>query len=226
MYRTGIGFDVHALAEDKLLIIGGVQIPHQKGLLGHSDADVLVHAVMDAVLGSLALGDIGQHFPDTDAEFKGANSLELLSHVNRLAEEKGFVCTNLDSIIMAEKPKMAPYLMKMRANLATALKIKTEQVSIKATTTERLGLIGREEGIAAQAIVLLNSITNRGEICHKLSWLWIRAPPVPVPFCLMKTEKLLPKQMLHWPVIIPNPAGLSRFRKKYGAASDKLSRRL
>ena len=159
MYRTGIGFDVHALAEDKLLIIGGVQIPHQKGLLGHSDADVLVHAVMDAVLGALAMGDIGQHFPDTDAEFKDANSLELLSHVNRLAEEKGFVCTNLVSIIMAEKPKMAPYLMKMRANLATALKIKTEQVSIKATTTERLGLIGREEGIAAQAIVLLNSIT-------------------------------------------------------------------
>ena len=159
MYRTGIGFDVHALAEDKLLIIGGVKIPHQKGLLGHSDADVLVHAVMDAVLGALALGDIGQHFPDTDTEYKGAKSLELLSHVNRLAEEKGFECTNLDSIIMAEKPKMAPYLMKMRANLATALKIKTEQVSIKATTTERLGLIGREEGIAAQAIILLNAIT-------------------------------------------------------------------
>ena len=159
MYRTGIGFDVHALAEDKLLIIGGVQIPHQKGLLGHSDADVLVHAVMDAVLGSLALGDIGQHFPDTDAEFKGANSLELLSHVNRLSEKKGFVCTNLDSIIMAEKPKMAPHLMEMKTNLASALKIKTEQVSVKATTTERLGLIGREEGIAAQAIVLLNSMT-------------------------------------------------------------------
>ena len=159
MYRTGIGFDVHALAEDQLLIIGGVQIPHQKGLQGHSDADVLVHAVMDAVLGSLALGDIGQHFPDTDAEFKGANSLELLSHVSRLAEEKGFVCTNLDSIIMAEKPKMAPHLMEMKTNLASALKIKMEQVSIKATTTERLGLIGREEGVAAQAIVLLNSMT-------------------------------------------------------------------
>ena len=159
MYRTGIGFDVHALAEDKLLIIGGVQIPHQKGLLGHSDADVLVHAVMDAFLGALALGDIGQHFPDTDAEFKGANSLGLLSHVKRLAEEMGFVCTNLDSIIMAEKPKMATHLMEMKTNLASALKIKTEQVSIKATTTERLGLIGREEGIAAQAIVLLNSIT-------------------------------------------------------------------
>ena len=159
MYRTGIGFDVHTLAEDRLLIIGGVQIPHPKGLLGHSDADVLVHAVMDAVLGALALGDIGQHFPDTDAEFKDANSMELLSHVQCLVEEKGFVCTNLDSIIMAEKPKMAPYLMEMKTNLASALKIKTEQVSIKATTTERLGVIGREEGIAAQAIVLLNSMT-------------------------------------------------------------------
>ena len=159
MYRTGIGFDVHALAEDRLLIIGGVQIPHQKGLLGHSDADVLVHAVMDAVLGALALGDIGQYFPDTDEKFKDANSMELLRHVQCLVEEKGFICTNLDSIIMAEKPKMAPHLMEMRTNLASALKIKMEQVSIKATTTERLGLIGREEGIAAQAIVLLNSIT-------------------------------------------------------------------
>jgi 2-C-methyl-D-erythritol 2,4-cyclodiphosphate synthase len=159
MYRTGIGFDVHALAEDKLLIIGGVQIPHPKGLLGHSDADVLVHAVIDAALGALALGDIGQHFPDTDLNFHGADSLKLLSNVQDLAEEKGYVCTNLDSIIMAEKPKMAPHLMEMRTNLASALKIKMEQVSIKATTTERLGLIGREEGIAAQAIVLLNSIT-------------------------------------------------------------------
>ena len=147
MYRTGIGFDVHTLAEDRLLIIGGVQIPHPKGLLGHSDADVLVHAVMDAVVGALALGDIGQHFPDTDAEFKDANSMELLGHVQSLVEEEGFVCTNLDSIIMAEKPKMAPYLVEMKINLASALKIKTEQVSIKATTTERLGVIGREEGI-------------------------------------------------------------------------------
>ena len=159
MYRTGIGFDVHTLAEDRLLIIGGVQIPHPKGLLGHSDADVLVHAVMDAVLGALALGDIGQHFPDTDVEFKDANSMELLRHVQCLVEEEGYVCTNLDSIIMAEKPKMAPHLMEMRTNLASALKIKTEQVSIKATTTERLGVIGLEEGIAAQAIVLLNSMT-------------------------------------------------------------------
>ena len=159
MYRTGIGFDVHTLAEDRLLIIGGVQIPHPKGLLGHSDADVLVHAVMDAVLGALALGDIGQYFPDTDEKFKDAISMELLGYVQCLVEEEGYVCTNLDSIIIAEKPKMAPHLMEMRTNLASALKIKTEQVSIKATTTERLGVIGREEGIAAQAIVLLNSMS-------------------------------------------------------------------
>ena len=159
MYRTGIGFDVHTLAEDRLLIIGGVQITHPKGLLGHSDADVLVHAVMDAILGALALDDVGRHYPDTDSKFHGADSLELLSQVQDLAEGKGYVCTNLDSIIMAEKPKMAPHLMEMRTNLASALKIKMEQVSIKSTTTERLGLIGREEGIAAQAIVLLNSMT-------------------------------------------------------------------
>jgi 2-C-methyl-D-erythritol 2,4-cyclodiphosphate synthase len=157
MYRTGIGFDVHALAADRPLIIGGVYIPHSKGLLGHSDADVLVHAVMDAILGALALGDIGQHFPDTDSKYQGADSLELLSHVQLLAAEKGFVCANLDSIIMAQKPKMGPYLLEMRTNLAAVLKLKLDQVSIKATTTERLGLIGREEGIAAQAIVLFES---------------------------------------------------------------------
>lgn len=157
MYRTGIGFDVHALAVDRPLIIGGVNIPHLKGLLGHSDADVLVHAVMDAILGALALGDIGQHFPDTDSKYQGADSLELLSHVQLLAAEKGFVCTNLDSIIMAEKPKMSPHILEMRTNLAATLKLNIDQVSIKATTTERLGLIGREEGIAAQAIVLFQS---------------------------------------------------------------------
>ena len=157
MYRTGIGFDVHALAADRPLIIGGVKIPHPKGLLGHSDADVLVHAVMDAILGALALGDIGQHFPDTDGKYQCADSLELLSHVQLLAEEKGFVCANLDSIIMAEKPKMSPHLLEMRKKLAEVLKLKIDQVSIKATTTERLGLIGREEGIAAQAIVLFQS---------------------------------------------------------------------
>ena len=157
MYRTGIGFDVHALAADRQLIIGGVNIPHSKGLLGHSDADVLVHAVMDAILGALALGDIGQHFPDTDTKYQGAESLELLSHVQLLAAEKGFVCANLDSIIMAQKPKMGPYLLEMRTNLAEVLKLKLDQVSIKATTTERLGIIGLEEGIAAQAIVLFES---------------------------------------------------------------------
>jgi len=157
MYRTGIGFDVHALSADRPLIIGGVKIPHPKGLLGHSDADVLVHAVMDAILGALALGDIGQHFPDTDVKYQCADSLELLSHVQLLAEEKGFVCANLDSIIMAEKPKMSPHLLEMRKKLAEVLKLKIDQVSIKATTTERLGLIGREEGIAAQAIVLFQS---------------------------------------------------------------------
>jgi len=158
MFRIGIGYDVHALVTDRPMIVGGVQISHTKGLLGNSDADVLVHAVMDAILGALALGDIGQHFPDTDSEFHGANSLELLNHVRSLASEKGFVCTNLDSIIIAEKPKMDPHTVKMRTNLASALKITTEQVSIKATTTERLGFIGREEGIAAQAVVLLNYI--------------------------------------------------------------------
>jgi 2-C-methyl-D-erythritol 2,4-cyclodiphosphate synthase len=157
MYRTGIGFDVHALATDRPLIIGGVKITHPKGLLGHSDADVLVHAVMDAILGALALGDIGQQFPDTDSKYQGADSLELLSHVQLLAAEKGFVCANLDSIIMAEKPKMSPHLLEMRENIAAVLKLKIDQVSIKATTTERLGLIGREEGIAAQAIVLCQS---------------------------------------------------------------------
>jgi 2-C-methyl-D-erythritol 2,4-cyclodiphosphate synthase len=157
MYRTGIGFDVHALTTDRPLIIGGVNIPHPKGLLGHSDADVLVHAVIDAILGALALGDIGQHFPDTDSKYQGADSLELLRRVQLLAAEKGFLCANLDSIIMAEKPKMSPHILEMRKNLATVLKLKIDQVSIKATTTERLGLIGREEGIAAQAIVLFQS---------------------------------------------------------------------
>ena len=157
MYRTGIGFDVHALAADRPLIIGGVKIPHNKGLLGHSDADVLVHAVMDSILGALALGDIGQHFPDTDSKYQNADSLDLLSHIHLLAAEKGFVCANLDSIIMAEKPKMSLHLMEMRTNLSTTLNLNIDQVSIKATTTERLGFIGREEGIAAQAIVLYQS---------------------------------------------------------------------
>ena len=157
MFRTGIGFDAHALSEGLPLVIGGVNIPHSRGLQGHSDADVLVHAVMDAILGALALGDIGEHFPDTDDEFKGADSLELLSRVQKMIEDKGYCCENLDSIIIAEKPKLKSYIGEMRENLASVLKINVDQLSIKATTTEHMGFTGREEGIAAQAIVLLKS---------------------------------------------------------------------
>ena len=157
MFRIGIGFDAHALVEGRPLVIGGVNIPHSKGLLGHSDADVLVHAVMDAILGALALGDIGEHFPDTEDEFQGADSMELLSRVQKMIEEKGYCCENLDSIIIAEKPKLKTYLGEMRENLASVLKINIDQLSIKATTTEHMGFTGREEGIAAQAIVLLKS---------------------------------------------------------------------
>ena len=157
MFRTGIGFDAHALVEGLPLVIGGVDIPHSKGLLGHSDADVLVHAVMDAILGAVALGDIGEHFPDTEDKFKGADSLELLSHVQKMIEDKGYCCENLDSIIIAEKPKLKSYLGEIRENLASVLKINIDQLSIKATTTEHMGFTGREEGIAAQAIVLLKS---------------------------------------------------------------------
>ena len=157
MFRTGIGFDAHSLAEGRPLVIGGVRIPHSRGLLGHSDADVLAHAVMDAILGALALGDIGEHFPDTEDEFEGANSLELLSRVQKMIEDKGYCCENLDSIIIAEKPKLKSYIGEMRENLASVLKINIDQLSIKATTTEHMGFTGREEGIVAQAIVLLKS---------------------------------------------------------------------
>ena len=157
MFRTGIGFDAHALSEGRPLVIGGVRIPHSRGLQGHSDADVLVHAVMDAILGALALGDIGEHFPDTEDEFEGADSLELLSHVQKMIEDKGYCCENLDSIIIAEKPKLKSYIGEMRENLASVLKINVDQLSIKATTTEHMGFTGREEGIVAQAMVLLKS---------------------------------------------------------------------
>ena len=157
MFRTGMGFDAHALVEGLPLVIGGVNIPHSKGLLGHSDADVLVHAVMDAILGALALGDIGGHFPDTEDEFEGADSLLLLSSVQKMIEDKRYCCENLDSIIIAEKPKLKTFLGEMRENLASVLKINIDQLSIKATTTEHMGFTGREEGIAAQAIVLLKS---------------------------------------------------------------------
>ena len=157
MYKIGIGFDIHELVVGRVLKIGGIEIPHSKGLLGHSDADVLVHAIMDAILGALALGDIGKHFPNTISKYKNANSLELLDQIYKLAKDKEFFISNLDCIVMAEKPRISNYISKIRENLATSLEIDVEQVSVKASTSERLGFIGREEGIAAQAVVLLES---------------------------------------------------------------------
>lgn len=156
MIRIGTGYDVHRLVEGLPLWIGGVQIPHTHGLLGHSDADVLIHAVCDALLGAAALGDIGKHFPDTDPQYKGISSVILLTHVGKLLKEKGYTVGNIDSTIVAQRPKLAPYIQQMRQAMADALDIDVEQVSVKATTTERLGFEGREEGISAQAIALLN----------------------------------------------------------------------
>ena len=154
--RVGMGYDVHKLTEGRKLILGGVDIPWEKGLLGHSDADVLIHAVMDALLGAAALGDIGKHFPDTDPKYKGASSIKLLEHVGGLLEENGYVIENIDATIIAQKPKMAPHIPQMRANMAKAMGINESQLNIKATTEEKLGFTGREEGIASQAICLLN----------------------------------------------------------------------
>ena len=155
MYRTGIGFDVHALAVNRPLIIGGVNIPHLKGLLGHSDADVLVHAIIDALLGALAMGDIGVLFPDNDDGYKDISSIGLLDQVVDRIMQKGWSVGNIDAVIMAEQPKLRPFISEMSSRIAKCLHIETEQVSIKATTTEKLGFIGREEGIAAQAVALL-----------------------------------------------------------------------
>ena len=155
MFRIGQGFDVHEFAENRPLIIGGVTIPHKKGLIGHSDADVLLHTVTDALLGAIGEGDIGRHFPDTDPTFKDADSAVLLQHVWKLVKEKGFTLGNADCTIMAQRPKMAPYIGQMRERIAELLDADVSQVNVKATTTERLGFVGREEGIAAQAVVLL-----------------------------------------------------------------------
>lgn len=151
--RVGLGYDVHQLVAGRKLILGGVDIPHSQGLLGHSDADVLLHAVKDALLGAVALGDIGKHFPDTDPQYKGISSLLLLEKVGRLLEEKGYALNNLDSTIVAQAPKLAPYIPLMAENIARVLRVSLEQVNIKATTTEGLGFAGRKEGIAAYAIV-------------------------------------------------------------------------
>ncbi len=153
--RAGIGYDVHRFAEGRKLILGGVDIPYEKGLLGHSDADVIVHAIMDALLGAAALGDIGQHFPDTDPAYEGISSIRLLKKVGKLLEDHHYQVENIDSIIIAQKPKMMPHLPQMRKNVASALGIGEERVSIKATTEEGLGFTGRGEGIAAQAVCML-----------------------------------------------------------------------
>ena len=154
--RIGHGYDVHRLTEGRKLILGGVEVPHTLGLLGHSDADVLTHAVMDALLGAVALGDIGRHFPDTDPAYAGADSLKLLDHVVELLEEKGYQVGNVDATILAQKPKLAPYIEKMRDNLAARMKVEPDQVNVKATTEEKLGFTGAEEGIAAHAVALLS----------------------------------------------------------------------
>lgn len=160
--RIGMGYDVHKLVPDRKLIMGGVEIPYEKGLLGHSDADVLLHAIMDALLGAAALGDIGKHFPDTDPAYKGISSIKLLEHVGNLLEENCFLIENIDATIIAQAPKMRPHIDAMRQNIANALCIMVDQVNVKATTEEGLGFTGSGEGISAQAICLLTSPRELG----------------------------------------------------------------
>jgi 2-C-methyl-D-erythritol 2,4-cyclodiphosphate synthase len=158
--RIGTGYDVHKLTENRDLILGGVKIPFEKGLLGHSDADVLLHAIMDALLGAAALGDIGKHFPDTDMAYKGISSIELLKKVRVLIEDKLYVIENVDATIVAQRPKLASYLPEMVKNIAAALGTEEDRINIKATTEEGLGFTGTGQGIAANAVCLLESITN------------------------------------------------------------------
>ena len=158
--RVGLGYDVHKLVEGRDLILGGVNIPYEKGLLGHSDADVLVHAIMDALLGAAALGDIGKHFPDTDPAYKDVDSLKLLEHVGKILDEHLYVIENIDATIIAQRPKMAPHIPTMRENVATILGIDVDQVNIKATTEEGLGFTGSGEGISSQAICAIEKVTN------------------------------------------------------------------
>jgi 2-C-methyl-D-erythritol 2,4-cyclodiphosphate synthase len=155
MMRIGLGYDVHAFAEGRRLILGGVEIEHERGLLGHSDADVLAHALADALLGALREGDIGKLFPDTDPAFAGADSLKLLAQVGELVRERGFTLVDADCVVICERPKISPHREQMRENLAAALGVDVSAIGVKATTTERLGFEGREEGIGAQAVVLL-----------------------------------------------------------------------
>ncbi len=155
--RVGHGYDVHRLVEDRKLIIGGVEIPYEKGLLGHSDADVLTHAVMDAILGAAALGDIGKHFPDTDERFKGADSIELMKHVFFLVDEKGYRVENIDCTIIAQRPKLAPFIPLMKEKLAKAAGVDADRVNVKATTEEKLGFTGEGLGIACHAVALIEN---------------------------------------------------------------------
>ncbi len=154
-FRTGLGFDVHAFEVDRKLILGGIEIPHTKGLLGHSDADVLLHAISDALLGALALGDIGQHFPDTDENYKNADSKILLQKVYGLIKRHNYIIGNVDAVIAMQKPKLAEYIPEMREKIAHLLEAEIDQISVKATTTEKLGFVGREEGVSAFATVLI-----------------------------------------------------------------------
>ena len=158
--RVGMGYDVHRLTEGRDLILGGVKIPYEKGLLGHSDADVLLHAIMDALLGAAALGDIGKHYPDTDEKYSGISSMKLLKHVAGLLEENLYIVENIDATIIAQKPKMRPHIAQMEENIASALGIERDRVNVKATTEEGLGFTGSGEGISAQAICALEKITN------------------------------------------------------------------
>lgn len=158
--RIGIGFDVHALAEGRKLVLGGVTLPHPLGLLGHSDADVLIHALMDALLGAAGLGDIGRHFPDSDDAYRGISSLVLLRRVGAMLEERGFKVENIDAVIIAQKPKMIPFIPQMEENIAASLGISRERINVKATTTEGLGFAGREEGIGAQVVCLLTRVNG------------------------------------------------------------------
>lgn len=153
--RIGHGYDVHKLVENRDLILGGVKIPHDLGLLGHSDADVLLHAIMDALLGATALGDIGKHFPDTDEKFKGADSMELLKHVFELITDKGYTIENIDCTIIAQKPKLSPYIEQMRINISKTLNIDLDQINVKATTEEKLGFTGECKGISCHSVCLL-----------------------------------------------------------------------
>lgn len=153
--KIGIGFDVHAFAADRKLVLGGLTVPHHQGLTGHSDADVVVHAIMDALLGAAGLGDIGTHFPDDDPAYKNADSMKLLKKVHSFISQEALEVSNMDIVIMAQQPKLAPYMDKMKNSIAEALNISNTAVNVKATTTEKLGFVGREEGIAAQVVVLL-----------------------------------------------------------------------